>query len=55
MKPAPVGSFVRFLVGFVTFIGVSFGVTVAVNTYAIAKQNSQQQAAAFQALISDQQ
>ncbi|HVU75381.1 MAG TPA: hypothetical protein VHD38_00910 [Candidatus Paceibacterota bacterium] len=51
MKPAQVGSFVRFLVGFLTFIGVSLGVTVAVNSYAIAQESAQQQAAAFSALV----
>lgn len=50
MKPAPVGSFVRFLVGFLTFIGVSLGVTVAVNSYAVA-QSQAEHAAALQALI----
>ena len=55
MKPAPVGSFVRFLVGFLTFIGVSLGVTVAVNSYSIAQQEKAQQASAFQALLSQEQ
>jgi hypothetical protein len=54
MKPAPVGSFVRFLVGFLTFIGVSLGVTIAVNSYAIAQQEHAQQAAAFEALVAPQ-
>jgi hypothetical protein len=51
MKPAPVGSFVRFLVGFLTFIGLSLGVTVAVNTYAVSQDATHQQAAAFEALV----
>lgn len=46
MTPTPVGSFVRFLVGFLTFISVSFGVTIAVNTYASARDASQQASAA---------
>jgi hypothetical protein len=50
MTPAPVGSFVRFLVGFLTFISVSLGLTIAVNTYASAK-DTQQAAAAAKALM----
>jgi len=51
MTPAPVGSFVRFLIGFLTFITVSFGVTIAVNTYATAHDAQQQTAAAEQAML----
>jgi hypothetical protein len=51
MNPAPVGSFVRFLVGFLTFISVSLGVTVAVNSVAVAQDAQHQQAAAFSALL----
>ena len=51
MNPAPVGSFVRFLVGFLTFISVSLGITVAVNSYTISKEKASQQAAAFKAVI----
>lgn len=51
MNPAPVGSFVRFLVGFLTFISVSLGLTVAVNHYAQSGDAQKQQAAAFEALV----
>jgi len=46
MQPAPVGSFLKFLVGFLTFISVSFGVTIAVNSYATTKDVHQEAAAA---------
>ena len=51
MQPAPVGSFVRFTVGFLTFITVSFGVTIAVNTYAMHQDAQRQTASAFEAMI----
>lgn len=44
-------SFFRFVIGFLVFIGLSFGVTYAVNIYT-AQQNVQQQtAAALQAML----
>lgn len=46
MQPEPVSSFFKFLVGFLTLISVSFGVTIAVNKYAGAKDASQNAAAA---------
>lgn len=46
MNPTPASSFVRALVGFLTFITVSFGVTIAVNTYASAQDREQAAAAA---------
>jgi hypothetical protein len=46
----PTGSFLRFLVGFVTFIGVSFGVTFVVNSYT-ATQTVQQQTASAEAAM----
>ena len=51
MQPAPVGSFVRFTVGFLTFITVSFGVTIAANTYAMHRDAQQQTASALQAML----
>jgi hypothetical protein len=51
MNPTPVGSFVRFLVGFLTFVTVSFGVTVGVNAYASGQSAQQQAAAAFSAML----
>lgn len=51
MNQAPVGSFVRFLVGFLTFISVSFGVTIAVNVYASTQDAESQAAAALSAML----
>lgn len=51
MTPAPVGSFVRFLIGFLIFISVSFGVTIAVNTYASSQDAQHQTAAAQEAML----
>ena len=53
MQPAPVGSFLKFLVGFLTFISVSFGVTIAVNSYATTK-DVHQEAAVAKALMLEQ-
>ena len=51
MKDDAVGSFLRFFFGFMLFISISFGVTIAVNAY--TTQQSQQQAAtaALQAML----
>ncbi|MBV9159643.1 MAG: hypothetical protein JO019_03555 [Candidatus Kaiserbacteria bacterium] len=46
MQPSPVSSFFRFLLGFLTFISVSFGVTYGVNVMAQAKDAAQHAAAA---------
>ena len=51
MQRAPVSSFVRFVVGFLTFIGVSFGVTIGVNAYAGAQDSQQMAAAAISAML----
>jgi len=51
MQPAPVSSFFKFLVGFLTFISVSFGVTFTVQTYATGGDVDEQQAAALSALL----
>ncbi len=51
MEPAPVSSFVRFVVGFLTFIGVSFGVTIGVNAYAGVQDSQQMAAAALSAML----
>lgn len=53
MQPSPVGSFVRFVIGFLTFLSVSFGVTYAVNIYATAQDMEKQTAAAFANLAKD--
>jgi hypothetical protein len=51
MNQAPVGSFVKFSLGFLIFIGVSFGVTIAVNTYTVTQTGEQQAAAALAAML----
>ncbi len=48
---SPVGSFLRFVIGFSVFISVSFGVTYAVSTYTVMQEKEQQTAAAFEAMI----
>jgi hypothetical protein len=44
-------SFFRFLIGFLVFIGLSFGVTYAVNIYTAQQAAQQQVAAALQAML----
>jgi hypothetical protein len=51
MAPAPLGSFLRFVIGFMLFISISFGVTYAVQKYAVGQQAQQQTAAALQAML----
>ncbi len=46
MQQSGVGSFFKFLFGFLIFISVSFGVTFTVNKLAVAKDLSQAAAAA---------
>ena len=47
----PPGSFFKFLLGFLTFISVSFIVTFAVGSYTVVQDEREQTAAAFQALV----
>lgn len=47
----PVGSFLRFFLGFMLFISISFGVTLAVNSYTANQSIEQQTAAALQAML----
>jgi hypothetical protein len=49
----PASSFVRFALGFLTFISVSFLVTFAVHSYTLAQDASAQAAAALQAMVSE--
>jgi hypothetical protein len=44
MQKSPTGSFLKFTFGFVTFLVLSFGLTIAVSSY--SKTQSTQQAAA---------
>lgn len=48
----PAGSFLKYVLGFLTFISLSFIITYAVNTYTVAQDQQKQTAAAFQALVS---
>ena len=47
----PAGSFFRFLLGFLTFISMSFAITYAVSSYTLAQDEQKQTAAALQALV----
>ena len=51
MPEKSVNSFLRFTLGFLGFIGISFGVTFAVNSYSAQQTAAANQAAAFQALV----
>jgi hypothetical protein len=51
MNQSPVGSFLKFVIGFTIFIGVSFGVTFAVQKFAGSQDAAQQQAAAAAAML----
>ncbi|MEK7134053.1 MAG: hypothetical protein AAB804_03200 [Patescibacteria group bacterium] len=51
MSPDPANSFLRFFVGFIVFISVSFGVTFAVQTYATTQNAAKQQAAAAATML----
>ena len=48
---APLNSFFRFVAGFFTFISVSFGVTYAVQSMALARAQAEQTASAAKAMI----
>ncbi len=50
--PAPVSSFLRFVVGFSVFLTVSFGVTYTVNTISVKQEQERQTAAALKAMLS---
>jgi len=45
------GSFLKFTVGFLTFISVSFIVSFAVNTYEVSKSAEEQTAAAIETML----
>ncbi len=47
----PASSFFKFVLGFLTFISVSFVVTYTVNSYTIAENEEQQTASAFAAML----
>ena len=46
-----VNSFLRFFTGFMLFISLSFGITLAVNSYTTKQDQEKQTAAALQAML----
>lgn len=54
MDQAPLNSFLKFVIGFLLFISLSFGLTVAVSTYTAAQDQERQTAAALQALLAQE-
>ena len=57
MQPTPTAteSFLKFTFGFLMFIGLSIGITYAVNNYAIQQTAAANQAAALRALVGETQ
>ncbi|MBI5470247.1 hypothetical protein HY968_02900 [Candidatus Kaiserbacteria bacterium] len=53
MPEKSVNSFLRFTLGFLGFIGISFGITFGVNSYTTQQTAAANQAAALQALLKD--
>ena len=51
MNPSPVGSFTKFTVGFLVFIALGLGITIAVNVYTGEQDQQHQTAAAIQAML----
>ena len=51
MRQGGANSFFRFTLGFTLFIALSFGITYAVSTYAVAQEKHKQTAAAFQVML----
>ncbi len=49
----PAGSFIKFLTGFLTLITLSFGLTYAVNSYAMSRDANQAAAAAKADLLQE--
>ena len=47
----PTGSFLKFVLGFLTFIGLSFVVTFSVNSYTASHDAAKQTASAIQAML----
>lgn len=50
---SPTESFLKFTFGFLMFIGLSIGITYAVNSYTAQQTAAANQAAAYQALIGE--
>lgn len=51
MQQSSVGSFAKFTIGFLLFISLSLGVTLAVSYITTQQDQTKQTAAAFQALL----
>jgi len=51
MNPSPIGSFAKFVIGFLLFISLSLGITLGVNVYTSSQQQSDQTASAIQAML----
>ena len=49
----PLQSFLKFTIGFMVFLSVSFGVTYAVNILSTKQEQERQTAAAFQAMVGE--
>lgn len=49
-----INSFFRFVLGFSLFVAASLGLAFAVSTYAIKKDRDEQTAAAFKAMLNQQ-
>lgn len=53
MRETPTGSFFKFFFGFAVFIGMSIGLTIAVNTYTVTRDASQHAAAALAGMVGE--
>lgn len=51
MPPNSLNSFLKFFIGFMLLISLSFGITFAVDTYAKSQDQERQTASALQALL----
>lgn len=51
MRQGGANSFFRFVLGFTTFIALSFFITYAVSTISIAQEKERQVGAAFQTMV----
>jgi len=51
--PSATESFLKFTFGFLLFIGLSIGITYAVNTYTAQQTAAANQAAAYKALVGE--
>jgi hypothetical protein len=54
-QQSPTESFLKFTFGFLLFVGLSIGITYAVNSYTAQQTAAANQAAALKALLGNQQ